>query len=150
MTESGWRQSGHELQFEQDRVVGVVTDTAGRSIEIDRVLPRGILLRDVRDLAFATLAEDSLVGRSVELATFEPRTGEITSDRYDVLAVETIEVLGTPRPVLRVNVASGLVNEMVYFTRDVPRIAVRRVSSDGARVEQTTRLDGVGPPGASR
>lgn len=141
LSDGGWREASHEVQFESERVVGVVTDTAGRSIEIDRVLPRGILLRDVRDLAFALLAEDSLVGRSVELDTFEPRTGEVTSDRYDVLAVDTLEVLGTPSPVLRVNVASGLVNEVVYFTQLVPRVAIRRVSPDGARVERTTRLE---------
>ena len=150
MTDSGLREASHEVTFEADRVTGVVTDTAGRSVEIDRVLPAGILLRDVRDLAFATLTEDSLVGRSVELATFEPRTGEVMSDRYDVLAIDTVEVLGAPRPVLRVSVASGLVNEMVYFTNLVPRIAVRRESADGARIERTTRLDGIGAPGVRR
>jgi S1-C subfamily serine protease len=147
----GWRTATHDLRFEGDRVLGIVTDTTGHSTELDRVLPAGILLRELRELAFGTLSAEALVGRSVELATFEPTTGEVTDDRYDVLAVDTIEVLGQRRAVLRTSVASGLTNETVYFTIDTPRVAVRRVGQDGRRVESAIRLeamDGAGfePP----
>jgi hypothetical protein len=104
----------------------------------------------MRDLAFATLVEDSLVGRSVEFETFDPRTGQVGSDRYDVLGIETIQVVGESRSVLRVNIASGLTNETVYFERQPPRIALRRVSQDGSFIEEVTRLEMLGPPGLSR
>lgn len=143
-TDQGWQRAGHDVRFEGDRVVGVVTDSAGRGMEIDRSVPRGILLRDVRDLAFAVLAVDSLVGRSVELATLDPRTGNVVSDRYDVLGRETIEVDGESHTVLRVNVASGLLNETVYFDEVRPRIVVRRVTMDGLRVEDVTRIEQLG------
>jgi S1-C subfamily serine protease len=140
-TESGWRTAEHDLRFEGDRVIGLVTDTTGRAVEIDRTLPRGVLLRDVRDLAFATLQTDSLMGRSVEFTTFDPRAGEVAADRYDILGAEQIDVAGTRRPVFEVNVATGLVNETVYYLQRRPRIAVRRVSQDGSRVEEVTLLE---------
>ncbi len=144
-SEDGWRSARHEVRFEGDRVVGMLTDSAGQVLELDRTVPDGILLRDVRDLAFATLAVDSLVGRSVELATFDARTGAVTHDRYDILGRETIDALGESHTTLRVNVASGLTNETVHFSVERPRIVLRRVSQDGARVEQTTRIQLVPP-----
>lgn len=139
-TDEGWQDTEHDVRFEEDRVLGVVTDSEGRSLEIDRIVPDGILLRDVRDLAFGTVAVDSLVGRSVEFATFDPRTGQVVHDRFDVLDDGSIEVAGENRNVLVVNVASGLVNETVYFEQRRPRIAVRRVSQDGSVTEDVTRL----------
>jgi hypothetical protein len=149
-TDQGWRSEQHDIRFEGDRAVGVITDSTGRGLEVDRLVPSGILLRDVRDLAFATLQVDSLVGRSVEFTTFDPRTGEIVSDRYDVLGADTIEVAGEQRSVLRVNVASGLMNEIVFFERRRPRVALRRVSQDGASVEDIIRVEVMGRPGGSR
>lgn len=148
-TDQGWRTEQHDIRFEEDRAVGVITDSAGQTLEVDRLVPSGILLRDVRDLAFATLQVDSLVGRSVEFMTFDPRTGEIVSDRYDVLGADTIEVQGEKKPVLRVNVASGLTNEIVFFERVRPRVALRRVSQDGASVEDIIRVEVMRPPGFS-
>ena len=148
-TDQGWRTEQHDVRFEDDRVVGVITDSTGRTLEVDRLVPNGILLRDVRDLAFATLQVDSLVGRSVEFMTFDPRTGEIVSDRYDVLGADTIELQGETRPVFRVNVASGLTNEIVFFERRRPRVALRRVSQDGSSVEDIIRVEVMGPPGRS-
>jgi hypothetical protein len=149
-TDQGWRSEQHDIRFEGDRALGVITDSTGRGLEVDRLVPSGILLRDVRDLAFATLQVDSLVGRSVEFTTFDPRTGEIVSDRYDVLGADTIEVAGEQRSVLRVNVASGLMNEIVFFERRRPRVALRRVSQDGASVEDIIRVEVMGRPGGSR
>ena len=66
-------------------------------------------------------------------------------------AWDTIEVAGTPRPVLRTNVATGLTNEIAYFLESRPRIAVRRVSQDGAQREDTTFLEVMGePPGSEK
>lgn len=143
----GWQSAEHEVRFEGDRVVGILTDSTGQTLDLDRSVPDGILLRDVRDLAFATLAADSLVGRSVELATFDPHTGSVTHDRYDVLAVDTIQALGEERETLRVNVASGLTNETAYFDIRRPRIVLRRVGQDGDRVTQTTRVVSTPPRG---
>ncbi|HSM60335.1 MAG TPA: trypsin-like peptidase domain-containing protein [Longimicrobiales bacterium] len=138
--QDGWRSAKHDIRFEEDRVVGIVTDTTGRSVELDRVVPRGMILREVRDLAFATLAVDSLVGRSVEFSAFDAWSGEVVEDRYDVLRQESVEALGKNQDVLRVNVASGLENETVYFLRQRPRIALRRVSQDGSQMEVVTSL----------
>jgi hypothetical protein len=135
------------VRFEGDRVVGIVTDSAGRGLELDRMLPSGVLLRDMRDLAFATLVADSLIGRSVDFETFDPRSGQVGSDRYDVLGTETIQVAGASRAVLRVNIASGLTNETVYFEQRPPRVAVRRVSQDGSFIEEVTRLEMLETPG---
>lgn len=145
-TEEGWERAEHEVRFEGGRVVGVVSDSTGRSLELDRTLPDGILLRNVRDLAFATLAVDSLVGRSVEFATLDPWTGEIANDRYDVLATDTTELAGPRRPVLRVNAATGLVNETILFESDRPRVPVRRVGQDGAGIEEATRIQRLSSP----
>ena len=144
LTDQGWRNSGHEVRFEEDHVLGVVTDSTGHTVELDRTLPRGILLRDVRDLAFGTLAVDSLVGRSVELTTFEPRTGEVVYDRFDVLGDEQVTVGNESYQALRTNVASGLTNEIVYFGSARPRIPVRRVNQDGSQVEDAVRIERIG------
>ena len=140
-TEGGWHSAEHDVRFEGDRVIGVVTDTTGRALELDRTLPRGVLLRDVRDLAFATLQVDSLMGRSVEFTTFDPRRAEVAADRYDIMRSEEIDVAGTRRAVYEVNVATGLANETVYYLQRRPRIAVRRTSQDGARMEEVTLLE---------
>jgi hypothetical protein len=140
-TEAGWQTAQHDVRFEGDRVLGLVSDTTGRTIELDRTVPGGVLLRDVTDLAFATLQADSLVGRSVEFTTFDPRRGEVAADRFDVIRADEIPVAGTQRAVYEVNVASGLTNETVYYLQSRPRIAVRRVSQDGSRVEEVTVLE---------
>ena len=151
MTSNGWQEARHDIRFEGGRAVGIVADTAALTTEIDREVPPGVLLRDIRDLAFATLNADSLIGRSVEFTTFDPRTGTIVEDRYDVLGQETIDVVGEQTEVLRVNVASGLINQTVFFMLEPPRVAVLRVTQDGSRTERTTRIqrdsDGQQPPG---
>ncbi len=139
-TVEGWQTAAHTLRFEGERVLGVVRDSTGGTLELDQALPRGIMMRNMRDLAFAVLDADSLVGRSVEFVTFDPWTGEIANDRYDVLSEEEIEVGGAGRPVLRVNVATGLINETVFFERQTPRMTVRRVSQDGTRIEDSRRI----------
>ncbi len=136
-TAEGWQTASHNVRFVGDRVLGAVRDSTGRAVELDQALPRGIIMRNMRDLAFAMLGADSLVGRSVEFVTFDPWTGEIANDRYDILGEEEIEVAGAERQVLRVNVATGLINETVFFERQRPRITVRRVSQDGTRIEDS-------------
>lgn len=143
----GWQSASHNVRFEGDRVLGAVRDSTGRALEIDQELPRGIIMRNMSDLAFATLDADSLVGRSVEFVTFDPWTAETANDRYDILGEEEIEVAGTERDVLRVNVATGLSNETVFFERQRPRITVRRVSQDGTRIEDSTNTTTFVNPG---
>jgi S1-C subfamily serine protease len=145
-TAQGWQTAAHNVRFEGDRVMGAVRDSTGRALELDQVLPRGIIMRNMRDLAFAMLDADSLVGRSVEFVTFDPWTGETANDRYDILGEEEIDVAGAERPVLRVNVATGLMNETVFFERQRPRITVRRVSQDGTRIEDSTSTATFGNP----
>ncbi|MEX2471170.1 MAG: trypsin-like peptidase domain-containing protein [Gemmatimonadota bacterium] len=137
-TAEGWQTASHNVRFEGDRVVGAVRDSTGSAQELDETLPRGIIMRNMRDLAFAMLDADSLVGKSVEFVTFDPWTGETANDRYDILGEEKIDVAGSEREVLRVNVATGLINETVFFERQRPRITVRRVSQDGTRIEDST------------
>jgi hypothetical protein len=59
--------------------------------------------------------------------------------------------VGEQTEVLRVNVASGLINQTVFFMLEPPRVAVLRVTQDGSRTERTTRIqrdsDGQQPPG---
>lgn len=140
-TEEGWETAGHELRFEDDRVVGIITDSTGNTLDLDRSVPGGVLLRDTRDLAFATLQTDSLMGRSVEFVMFDPMSGELAEDRYDIIGNSTIEVAGTERPVIEVNVATGLSNETVYFDRNRPRVAVRRLGEEDTQVEEIVCLD---------
>lgn len=121
----------YDLRFEGYHVQGTVTDSTGRVRDIDRDLPPGTLLRSTRHLAFAALAEDSLVGRSVEFVTFDAPGAEMTSDRYDVLESTSVRVQGREHPALRVNVASGLSNSTVFFRRRPPRVLLRRRPPNG-------------------
>lgn len=135
-----WKKASHELEFDGYRVRGLITDSAGQAQELDRELPDGIILREVRDLAFATLFADSLIGRSVELVTFDPRTGEVATDRYDVEDAATVEVAGRSFDALRVNVASGLSNGTAYFRRERPRILLR---GESGAVGETVEVVGM-------
>jgi S1-C subfamily serine protease len=137
---SGWVTVRHDLRFQGDRAVGVVTDTSGQTVQMDRQLPPGILLHDVSDLAFALLDADSLVGRSVEFVTFDARTGAIDHERYDVRDTATIQVAGTTYRALRVNVATGLENQTLFVRARSPRVFLRRLSQDGTEVEKLTSL----------
>jgi S1-C subfamily serine protease len=142
-----WHQREYSLRFDGYHVTGTVTDTAGRTREIDRGLPPGIIVRGMRHLAFATLAEDSLVGRSVELVTFDASVGQTTSDRYDVRDTTTIQVAGEEHPALRVNLASGLSNSTAYFLRTVPRALLRRETGPPGAMEEASELRLFGDPG---
>jgi hypothetical protein len=136
-----WVTAHHDLRFEGSRVLGIVSDSAGSALELDRELPQGIVLHELRDLAFALLAVDSLIGRSVEFVTFDARTGGIDHERFDVRDSVTVEVAGTRRRGLEVNVARGLDNETVIVRAQPPRVPLRRVSGDGREVEQVTLLE---------
>jgi len=140
-TGQGWQRSTYDLRFDGDRVQGLVTDTAGQTRELDRVLPDGILLRGVRNLAFATLASDSLAGRSVDLVTFDPETGGVAHDRYDVQGSTTITVAGRSRRALKVNLASGLSNAEAYFRADRPRVLLRLERGDDGEVDELGHLE---------
>jgi hypothetical protein len=140
-----WATSRYELSFQDGRVTGALTDTTGITIELDRSLPDGIVLENMRGLAFAFLEAEPLVGRSVEFTTFDPQTGDIDTVRYDVLRSETMELDGDEHRVLRVNVAMGLENETYLVRSEPPRIPLRRISSDGTEVEDVTLLE-MGPP----
>ena len=146
------RENGHlsvaltnHDKVEDGRVVGLLTDTTGVAVELDRTLPDGIVLQNMRDLAFALLDAEQLVGRSVEFTTFDPQTGGIDTERYDVLRNEVVELDGEEYNVLRVNLATGLENEIYLVRSELPRIPLSRISSDGAEVENVTFLE-MGPP----
>ena len=136
----GWSTSQHDLSFDGDRVRGNLTDTTGRAEQVDRELPSGIILREMTDLAFGTLAADSLVGRSVEFATFDSRTGVIANDRYDVQGIEDITVAGRTYEALRVSIAEDLTNTTAHFRLERPRVLLRRRNGD-AGTEEVTRLE---------
>jgi hypothetical protein len=138
---TAWVTAEHDLRFEDDRVVGLVTDTAQRVVELDRELPSGILLQDMKDLAFALLAADSLVDRSVEFTTFDPSSGRIDRERYDVMAEVEVEVAGRTYQALSLNVATGLDNETYVVRSQRPRIFLERVSNDGSEVERVTAVE---------
>lgn len=140
-----WHHREYRFQFDGYHVTGTISDTAGRVRELSRDLPPGIILRGVRHLAFATLAEDSLVGRSVEFVTFDAAAGEVTSDRYDVRASTEVEVAGESHPALRVNLASGLANTLAYFRRAVPRVLLRRGTGYQDETEEVSDLRLFGP-----
>lgn len=146
---SGWVSSRYDVDFEHGHVVGMRTDTTGHSVELDRDLPRGILLGDMDDLAFALVEADSLVGRSVELSVFDPHTGDVERERYDVRGRVSIDVAGKTYKALRVNVAKGLDNETLYVRAASPRVFLRRQSGEGDRVEDLTSLDVFGAPTSS-
>lgn len=142
---AAWHDRRYSLEFDGYHVTGTVTDTAGEARELDRTLPRGILLESTRHLAFATLAEDSLVGRSVEFVTFDAATGETTTHRYDVRGATTVRLADREIPALLVNLASGLDNTTVYFRRDLPRVLLRSETSDSDAVEEVSELRLHGP-----
>lgn len=144
-----WLETRYDLRFDGYTVTGTVTDSTGAVREIDRELPEGTVLRSTRHLAFATLAEDSLVGRSVELRTFDARNGELSADRYDVRGTTDVSVAGREYRALRVNLASGLANSTAYFRRDAPRVLLRLETPRDALGGETTDLrifDGGTPP----
>lgn len=134
----GWETAEHSIRFESHRVTGIAIDTTGRAIELDHAVPRGVVLSDLRDFAFAIVAAEPLPGRSVELSTFDPWNGELAEYRYDVLQQEMLDVAGSARDVLRVNIAFGLSNETMFFEREHPRLPVQRISRDGTLIENFT------------
>lgn len=140
-----WRRKEYSFQFDGGQATGTITDSAGHVREISRELPAGSVLRSTRHLAFATLAEDSLVGRSVELTTFDAGSAAVRTDRYDVRDTTTIEVDGEQFDVLRVNLASGLENSTAFFRRAPPRVLLRVVQGYGRTVEEVTGLEMFGP-----
>ncbi len=127
----GWVKADYDLQFDGDHVRGVIHDTAGAGRDLDRRLPDGILLRGTLDLAFATMVSDSLVGRSVEFAAFDPGTGQVTHERYDVRRVSRVQVGGKSYRAYRVNIASGLSNTTAYFRADAPHVLLERAGEEG-------------------
>ncbi|MDT8342163.1 MAG: trypsin-like peptidase domain-containing protein [Longimicrobiales bacterium] len=133
--------ASHDLRFQDGRAVGIITDTAGGRVELDRELPRGIILRSTRDVGLAVLRADSLVGRSVEFVTFDPWTGEVDHERYDVLEAATAQVRGQEHAALRVNVATGLDNESLLVRADPPRLILRRMSADELTTEEVTLME---------
>lgn len=140
-TDRQWSHTTYDLSFSGDHVKGSVTDTAGSRRELDRDLPSGIVLRQMRDLAFASMAGDSLVGRSVDLTTFDPQTGETSTDRFDVRGVTKLKVLGQATRALRVEMASGLSNVTLYFDLQAPHVLVREEGERGV-----TELDELSQP----
>lgn len=115
----------YDLRFDDWSVRGTVRDSTGSVREVDEELPAGIIPRSMRNLAFATLAADTLVGRSVELVTFDARTAGVVTDRYDIRDTTTVSVAGKSYGALRVSVASGLYNSTSLFRLDRPRMLLR-------------------------
>lgn len=140
-TGESWRAAGYDLRFEGSRVRGLITDTDGTAEELDRELPSGVVLRELRDLAFGALVADSLVGRSVELATFDPWEGEVVNDRYDVMGSTSIRVGEQEYQALRVNVASGLFNTTAYFGLERPRVLLRREGGESGEVDEVIQIE---------
>lgn len=134
--DEGWVRTTYDLRFEDGRVMGSVEDSAGVVRQIDREVPPGIVLRDMRDIAFGALVAEPLVGRSMELRTFDAQAGEVKLDRFDIRRRTTIEVGGEQVTALAVDVASGLVNERSYYTTDVPRRLLRREDAATGAVEE--------------
>lgn len=146
-TGQGWVKSEYDLRFDDDHVRGVIRDSTGNARDLDRDLPPGILLRGTADLAFATLTtSDSLVGRSVEFTTFDPSTGEVTRDRYDVRDTTTVSAAGSTYRALRVNIASGLTNTTAYFRATPPRVLLGRESAEGREEVTHLQMEGAAPP----
>lgn len=140
-----WQTTEYRLRFDGHHVRGTRRDSAGQVEEVDRELPRGVILREMRNLAFASLAADSLLGRSVELVTFDPLTGQLESDRYDVRGTTTVRIDGRPHDALEVNVATGLSNSTAYFRRDRPRVLLRTESGSRGFAEVVTRMEMFSP-----
>ena len=149
-TGDDWERAEYDLRFDGYHVSGSVRDTTGHVQELDHDLPPGVILREVLDLAFASLAEDSLVGRSVEFVTFDAFTGSVMSDRFDVREKVRIKVGGDNHDAFRVNVASGLANLTAYFRTDRPRILLRRQPVDAEESEDATRIEIFDVPRESR
>lgn len=147
-TGDAWQTAEYDLRFDGYRVRGVIRDTAGQARELDRDLPRGILLRDMRDLGFATLSTDSLLGRSVEFVTFDPLTGEVTTDRYDVRGTTSVQVAGESHEALQVNIATGLTNATAYFRGRIPRVLLRTRNEERGETEEVVELEVLPPPRA--
>jgi hypothetical protein len=139
-TGDAWERAEYDLDFEGYHVRGLISDSTGRAEELDRDLPEGVILREVADLAFATLAADSLVGRSVELVAFDPLTGDVANDRYDVREVTSLRVADETHRALRVTVARDLSNTTAYFTVERPRMLLRR-EGDDAGTEEVVRME---------
>jgi len=147
-TEQGWHTSSWDMRFQNDHVLGVIADTTGGPPkEVDLDLPSGVVLHDLRELAFALLDARPLVGRSVELTTFDPRTGQVLHDRYDVMDQASVDVGGQTYDALRVNLATGLENQALLFRQEVPRTFLRRVDPDTGEVEEVTAIEFFSPNG---
>ena len=136
-----WQRSEYDFNFDGYHVRGIISDTAGPVKEIDRELPPGILAREVRDLAFATLSTEPLEGRSVEIVTFDPRTGDVVRDRFDVGEEVRVRIAGESERAIRVNVASGLSNRVAYFRSARPRVLLRMEGGDEGETEEVTRVE---------
>lgn len=134
--DGGWQRISYDLQFAEGRVTGTIEDSAGVVRQVDREVPPGIVLRDMRNIAFGALTADPLVGRSMELRTFDATSGEVKLDRFDIRRRTTIEIGGEQVIALAVDVASGLVNERAYFSTDVPRRLLRREDAETGAVEE--------------
>lgn len=134
--DGGWQRVAYDLQFAEGRVTGTIEDSAGVVRQVDREVPPGIVLRDMRNIAFGALTADPLVGRSMELRTFDATSGEVKLDRFDIRRRTTIEIGGEQVNALAVDVASGLVNERAYFSTDVPRRLLRREDAETGAVEE--------------
>lgn len=140
-TGADWVRAEYDLRFDGSRARGMIRDSTGAAREVDRELPPGILLRAMRELAFAALAADSLVGRSVELETFDASTGELTVERYDIESLTEVHVADRTFEALRVNVVSGLSNAVAYFRREPPRVLLSVESDDGVETRVMTGLE---------
>ena len=147
--EGSWRTASYDLRFEEGRVSGTVVDETGVARQIDRDVPPGTVLREMRHLAFGSLAvaTDRMIGRSMELNTFDSPSAEMRIDRFDIRDRTTIHADGRARRVLVVDVASGLVNERHYYTTDVPRRMLRREDSDIGAVEEVVSYSEIQLPG---
>lgn len=136
LSDGEWHRTTYDLVFAEGRVTGTVLDSAGVVRQIDREVPPGIVLRDMREIAFGALVAEPLVGRSMELRTFDPISGEVKLDRFDIRRRTTIEMDGAQQSALAVDVASGLVNERAYYSPDVPRRLLRREDAETGSVEE--------------
>lgn len=145
--QNGWRSVAYDLRFDEGRVRGTITDSIGARREVSQELPTGAILRPMRDLAFGALASDSLSGRSVEFATYDPRTARLETDRYDVIGKTTIGVLGQTHAALRAELASGLSNSTAYFRFKAPHVLLRRDGEGGESMEEAVRIEPLTPSG---
>ena len=61
--EGGWQRASYDLRFEEGTVVGTIQDSSGVVTPVERDIPDGILLREMKDLAFGLLVAEPLIGR---------------------------------------------------------------------------------------